>query len=377
MPTDSHDPHFPLTPRPDTPPSAPNQPRIPTAVEDAGALALEEALRTSFKIIKFLMVVLVIFFLASGLFTVNPNEVAIRLSFGRPLGTGTEQLLKPGLHWAFPYPIDEIVRVPVGQSHTLVSRTCWFSTTPEVEAAGLLPAASPSLQPGVEGYTLTGDGNIIHVKTTLKYRLQPSSVLTVVFSLANPTNLLQNMLDNSVHYAAARSTADDALYLRVSAFKELITQRFKEHLEERRLNLIVETLEVQTMAPLAVKPAFDEVTTTFNSAITETKRAEIEARSLVNSALAQAAEIRNDGFTRSNRLVSSMANYAKSFEELKPHFESNPTLFKQRLLSESLQRVFTNAQEKFYVPYRADGRPRELRLQLSREPLKTNTFGTR
>ena len=31
--------------------------------------------------------------------------------------------------------------------------------------------ASQSLRPGVDGYTLTGDGNIIHVRVTLKYRL--------------------------------------------------------------------------------------------------------------------------------------------------------------------------------------------------------------
>jgi hypothetical protein len=30
----------------------------------------------------------------------------------------------------------------------------------------------------------------------------------------------------------------------------------------------------------------------------------------------------------------------------------------------------TNAQEKFFLPARADGKPRELRLQLNREPPK-------
>jgi modulator of FtsH protease HflK len=349
----------------------------PTAVEDAGALALDEALRTSFRIIKFLMVLLVLFFLASGLFTVNPNEVAIRLSFGRPVGVGNEQLLKPGLHWAFPYPIDEVVRVPVGQSHTLVSRTGWFAVTPEEEVSGKLPPGGPVLQAGVDGYTLMGDGSVMHAKATLKYRLQQSGVPNAVFGYTNLTVLLQNMLDNSLHCAAAKSSTDNALYLKVSEFKELVTQRFKQHLEERGLDLVIETLEVQTMAPLAVKPAFDEVTTTFNTAITETKRAESEARGMTNNALALAAVIQNDGVTRSNQLVSTMANYAKTFEELLPYYESNPVLFKQRLLTETLQQVFINAQEKFFIPNRADGKPRELRVQLGREPFRTNTANSR
>ena len=64
-------------------------------VEDAGAQALSEALQSSFKIVKFLMVALVIAFFASGFFTVKPNEVAIKLRFGRPVGLGSEQLLAP------------------------------------------------------------------------------------------------------------------------------------------------------------------------------------------------------------------------------------------------------------------------------------------
>jgi hypothetical protein len=33
-------------------------------------------------------------------------------------------------------------------------------------------------------------------------------------------------------------------------------------------------------------------------------------------------------------------------------------------------RVFANAQERIFIPERADGRPRTVRLELSREPLK-------
>jgi len=50
------------------------------------------------------------------------------------------------------------------------------------------------------------------------------------------------------------------------------------------------------------------------------------------------------------------------------NYLANPQLFEQRLLVETMQRVLINARDKFYVPSRADGGSRELRLQLSREP---------
>ena len=53
---------------------------------DAGSQALAEALRSSFAIVKVVMVLLVLLFLASGFFTVGPQERAIILRFGKARG---------------------------------------------------------------------------------------------------------------------------------------------------------------------------------------------------------------------------------------------------------------------------------------------------
>src|SRR5512145_1400648 len=79
----------------------------PEAGVDASSQALSEALRSSFTIIKVVMVVLLFLFLGSGFFTVGPQERAIILRLGKPVGDGESALLGPGLHWSFPYPIDE------------------------------------------------------------------------------------------------------------------------------------------------------------------------------------------------------------------------------------------------------------------------------
>src|SRR5207247_188164 len=101
--------------------AGPTGPGPAQGAEDAGAQALAEALRSSFNVVKLLMGALVMAFIFSGVFTVKPNQVAIKLRFGSPLGAGAGQLLKPGLHWKFPYPIDDVVYVPVGESHTVSS----------------------------------------------------------------------------------------------------------------------------------------------------------------------------------------------------------------------------------------------------------------
>ena len=51
----------------------------------------------------YVMVILVCVFLGSGIFTVGPQERAIKIRLGKPVGQGEQALLGPGLHWSMPY----------------------------------------------------------------------------------------------------------------------------------------------------------------------------------------------------------------------------------------------------------------------------------
>src|SRR6202012_1580607 len=82
----------------------PHPPEMPV---DSGSQALTEALRSSFAIVRLVMFVLVVVFLCSGFFKVEPNERAMILRFGKPMGEGAKVLLGPGVQWACSYPIDE------------------------------------------------------------------------------------------------------------------------------------------------------------------------------------------------------------------------------------------------------------------------------
>lgn len=65
-----------------------------------------------FLILVFIVVVVIIF---SGLRVVKSGNVAIILRFGKIVGeTSEEQIHEPGLLFAFPYIVDEVIIVPTG-----------------------------------------------------------------------------------------------------------------------------------------------------------------------------------------------------------------------------------------------------------------------
>jgi modulator of FtsH protease HflK len=213
---------------------------------------------------------------------------------------------------------------------------------------------------------LTGDGNIVHVRATLSYRI--TDPLRYAFQFGQVTNLMQGILDNALIYAASRFSADDALYLNKLAFQETVLERVNLMVERLQVGVTVDPREVRTRPPLFVEDAFDNVLRAQQEGDLMIQEAQSYARGATNRAIGEASAVRSDGVTRSNYLVQTLSAEANSFEGLLPAYERDPNLFRQRLLAEYNGRVLTNAQMKTYVPQRPGGKPWEIRLQLNKEP---------
>jgi regulator of protease activity HflC (stomatin/prohibitin superfamily) len=102
-----------------------------------------------------------------------------------------------------------------------------------------------------------------------------------------------------------------------------------------------------------------------------------EARSfenqVTNKAGADAESLINLAQSDRTRLVSDMAAQAERFQEILPQYQQHPALFGQQRLTETLGRVFTNAQDKIFLAESPDGNRKELRLLLNREVPKPKT----
>jgi membrane protease subunit HflK len=238
------------------------------------------------------------------------------------------------------------------------------------------------LNPAQEGYVLTADGNIIHVKGELRYRIAepgldyafnfadvPNAVLN---AFSGASNAVLNAFNNALIYASATYTADDALSRDVGGFRERVRLQLERTITEQKLGIAVDQIDVQASAPLKLREAFAAV----SEAEARRGKTLLDARSAANETLSKAqgeAAIRlAAGESDKTRMVQFVAAEASRFSSLLPEYHKNPVLFRNLRQSETLQRVFANPQvEKFLVP-RRDGQ--EIRLQLNREPEKLKTF---
>ena len=366
-----HD-HEPLAPAPVTP-------------DDAGSQALAEALHSSFTIVKIAMVAMILAFFASGFFTVRSGEKAVILRFGKLVGEREKALLSSGrLYWSYPYPIDQVVKIPIAEIQSVDSTMGWYFMTREQEIAykttGAEPPAGPSLNPAMDGYAITADRNIIHTRATLNYHIADpvqavfgfSADTNFTYSLAGVSNAVQNALDNALLHTAARFNVDDILTRNVAGFQDAVLQRVSDLIEQEQLGIAIDNCVVRSIPPRQLRDVFARVTIARENRIKLLNDAHSYESQVLIQAQARAAAITNEAATASGNYVKSIYAEAKRFNGLLPQYESNPNLFAQQTFLQAVGPVLTNA-EKWVQPTAENGKSREVRLMLNREPPSPKT----
>ena len=394
---------------------------------DAAGKSLSEALRISFTILKVIMIVLVIVFLASGFRTVGSDEQALVLRFGKIRGIGEKRLLGPGLHWVFPYPIDEIVKIPVAKKVNLPINSFWYFQTKEGilgESAKKRVRPDKPLNPVIDGYCITrsekqsriitgstgSDYNIVHSKWQLTYQIvdperffrntyvqdiKPGeSYFDIITRSVTP--LLEELFEDAVVTAMVNYNVDEALFLS----RDRITRHVRKLLQEK-LNQIksgIKAVSVQLtdiIWPRQVDAAFwasikasqasqktiTEAKTYAEKTLNEAagpiagellaalddKTASEEKKELLWSQLAGHAQEKIAGARAYRRKVVETAKAnAEYLQELLPEYRKRPKLVLQEIYLDAIEHVLNNADEKMFVQPAEGGR--EYWILLNRDP---------
>jgi membrane protease subunit HflK len=316
-------------------------------------------------------VVLVLVFLCSGVFSVGPQERAVILRLGRPLGEGTGRLLGPGLHWAFPRPFDEVRRIPFTEIQTVTSDTGWYYMSPKDqadEAAGTYQGyPTASLNPARDGYTMTGDGNIIHTRAKLLYKVDDP--FRYEFDFVDASNSVRDALDEALIYASAQFTNVDDVLRDPTKMQEAVQTRVAQLAQDENLGISVGNCTVEAVPPVRLQPDFERVSTALSTAQTVQNEAESERNTITNAAAAEANRRISTARADATNLVASVKADASRFTALLPQYKANPTLVRSYLYYNTVAEVMTNVPGKWYLPENPGGEPWEIRLQLSRPPV--------
>jgi len=305
----------------------------------------------------FILALLVLAIAASSWFTVQPEETAVVLRFGRVVRTEG-----PGLHFKWPYGIESVLTVPTAR---VLKEEFGFRTA----AADRRTEYSPTSMKD-ESLMLTGDLNVIDVQWIVQYRIaDPTRFL---FRVREPQQTIRDVSEAVMRRVVGNRVGSDVLTVgRVKISRE-VKEEMQIILDAYETGVSLITVELQDVTPPdAVKPAFNEVNEarqdrerTINQAQEQANRelpkARGEAARTITEAEGYALERVNRASGEADRFVSVLAEYKQA-----------PEVTRRRLYLEALNAMLPAAKSLYIV----DADQKAVIPWLSLDPTKPATTG--
>ncbi len=409
----------------------PQETAVDTAAEqrsDAGYKFLSDALRASFLLLKVIMVILLALFLVSGFESIGPDEKAMVLRFGRIRGEAEKRILGPGLKWVWPYPIEEIIRIPVAKKTNLAFEGFWYYQSPQEkldQGPKNRQRFGPKLNPIRDGYCITrsqkqditggsgSDYNIVHTKWQLTYQIRdPELFFTNAYiNLAdieagqnyadvitkNITPLLEDFLADAAVTATVNYTVDDVLFEQIGTITDHVKRLLQKKLDKIESGIAVVSIQLDDKIwPRQVNDAFwksIQATNIREKAVSEARSyydktlnevagqfaeellaviesgEETEQTELLWSQLAgQAQDTIAQAQAYRTKVVEDARANSDYFRNLLPEYRERPELVVQKIYQDTVQQVLENAEEKIIIQPTHGAKGKEIRIQMNRDP---------
>ena len=278
-----------------------------------------DVLRTITRYFLVLVAVVVIMIGISGIRVVKSGEVALILRFGKLVGnTYEEQVHEPGLLFAFPYIIDEVVTVPTGNVMEQVVTTHYTS--------------GPMTSLRSNGYVITGDENIAIISASVKYVV--SDPVAYALHIKNIPDTISAFVSTAMVNEAAGVSVDELLTSGKDTFAKAVMERAQAKLSAIEAGVTIGTVELTTVTmPEEVRDTYEMVNSATVSANTQLEQAKQYRENLLPQAKSQAdTMIAEANALYSSSVAAATADLAE-FWGVQEEFMLNPDVVRTRIYS--------------------------------------------
>jgi modulator of FtsH protease HflK len=296
------------------------------------------------------IIAMAVLYAFSGITVVRSDEVAVILRWGKLVGaTPALQEHGPGLLFAFPRPIDRVVRVQAKHIWEVPISTLWgFS-----EGYGL--------DPTVQGYALAGDQNIVQMDMVARYRVRDAAE----WAFYGPK--VEDILRVEVTSAMVRSIGEMGVdHVLSDERKNLIanaTRRAQAGLDASHSGLELSSLELTRLAPpQALASDFDAVQSAFIGAETNKKEAQAYAERAIPQAQADADAGIQTARADADSALAIARGEAEAFRALDREYRANPVVVRERLYRDGVEKAFRGLGKVRWVPPPVGGSYRGFRI---------------
>ncbi len=280
-------------------------------------------MKTKFIIILVLIVVLIAYLL-TGIYQVDPSQVALIKTFGKYSHT-----VGPGIHIHAPYPFQTHVIVDV---QTIRKQEIGFRTV----------RPGQYVQKREEALILTGDGNIVSVEAVVQFRV--NDPVKFVFRIENPEGLVKFTTESALREMIAKRNVDEILTAERDKVSYEVHQITQQLLDQYDVGVtVINVLLQEVVPPQSVIAAFDDVNNAKQDKERYINEALKYANNLIPSVEGEARKIVLEAEAYAQQKVLQATGEVQRFLSILKEYKIAPKITETRLKIETLEEVLPRA----------------------------------
>ena len=259
--------------------------------------------------------------LLTGLYIVPADEQAVVTVFGAV----SEDRVMPGLHLTWPFPVAEV--------HKLKVRQLQRSVIGGDPADAVLGRVQP-----LRSQFLTGDRNVIHVRTVAQYSV--ATPRDYLFQAADPARTVRDSVEAELARRIASRSVDDILTTEKIAVQEAVRLGAQQRVDALGLGVILSTVNIERVSP---PPETAEAFRDVAGARADLARIVSEAQGYANDLLprsrGEAGQLVQAAHAYRERKINEAHGDTARFTQLVREYAKNPEVTRNRLYIETLEEV--------------------------------------
>lgn len=293
-----------------------------------------------FTVAGIVLFILLIWMVMSVYYTVEANEEAIILRFGKCVGTESA-----GLHFKLPFGIDTILKAQVNEK----KRQEFGFRTAQAGVQTIYRPETKALKD--ESRILTGDLNILMVKWVVRYQIK--DIKHYFFNIRNPEETIRDVSESIMRMVIGDSSVDEVLTIGRSRIMSEVKLGMQGKLDEYKAGIQIIGVQLKEVTPPEeVKTAFDAV----NKARQQQEKIINEAQKQRNSKIPEAKgkklKVIEEAHGYAEKRINEASGNVYRFLKLSELFRSAPEVTLHRIYLETMERILPGIQQKIVV----DGR---------------------
>lgn len=270
----------------------------------------------------------VLLWLATGFYTVRPDEVGLNMIFGRFTG-----LTQPGLRYNLPYPIGSVARPRVTVVNTTEVGYRGSSSNDATRRTATRDVLDESLM-------LTGDENIVDIDFSVQWQIDPARAPDFVFNVREPEVSVKAVAEGGMREVVGRRNIQQILTTDRGAIETEVRQLMQDVLNSYGAGVVIRQVQLQKVdPPQQVIDAFRDVQAARQDQDRMRNEAETYASKVVPEARGEAARIEQEAEAFRERSIAEATGQASRFKQVHEEYRKAPEATRERMYLETMEKV--------------------------------------